>query len=297
MQHAGAGICHMGDDGDEVQIVHEADGLFTAALQTECNDATGAVGQILLCQGIVLVAGQAGITDPTHLFVLLQPLCHLLGIGAMLAHAQGQGLQTYVQQEGVLGSGDAAQVAHQLYNDLRGVGHVAESGGVGKSVVTLVGFGQACELVVLGLPVEVAAIHYATAHLCGMAVHVLGGGVCDDVSAPLERTAVDGCGKGVVHDEGYTMLVCYACKALYIEDTATGVADCLAEEALCVGTELGFNALVVPVLVDEGALYAQFLQRYAEEVECAAIDVVGGYEMVACLADVEDGVEVGCLSG
>ena len=40
VQHAGAGICHVGDDADEVKVVHELDGILASTLQTEGDDAT-----------------------------------------------------------------------------------------------------------------------------------------------------------------------------------------------------------------------------------------------------------------
>ena len=296
VQHTGAGIGHVGDYGDEVQIVHEADGLLAATLQTKGDDATSAVGQVLLGQGVVAAGRQGGVVDPSHLVVLLQPPGHLQCVGTVLAHAQCQCLQAEVQQKAVLRGGNAAEVAHELHHHLGYVGHLAERGGVGQAVVALVRLGQAGELVVLSLPVKVAAVHYAAAHLCGMAVHVLGGGVCDDVGSPLERAAVDGCGKGVVYDKGYAVAVCQTGKAFDVEDASAGVADGLAEEAFGVGAESSLNALVVPVRVHEGAFYAQLLQRDAEEVERAAVDVVGCDEVVAGLADIEYGIEVGSLA-
>ena len=71
-------------------------------------------------------------------------------------------------------------------------------------------------------PVEIAAIDHTSAHLGGMAVHILRGGMGDDVASPLKRTAVNGRGKGVVHDEWYAVAVGYACKLLYVKHLAAG---------------------------------------------------------------------------
>ena len=129
-----------------------------------------------------------------------------------------------------------------------------------------------------------------------MAVHVLRGGVRHDVAAPFEGSAVDGRGEGVIDDEGHAVAVRHPGEALYVEHVAAGVRDGLAEEALRVGAEAGFDALVVPFGVNKGALDAELLQRDAEEVERAAVDGVGRDEVVAGLTDVEDGVEVSRLS-
>ena len=296
MEHAGARVGNMGDDGDEVEVVHELDGILTRSLQTEGNDTAGAIGQVFLCQGVILVGRQSAVVHPAHTWVLFQPLGHLLGIGAMLLHAQGQRLEAQVEDVGVEGRRDAAQVAHQLADELGGVGHLAEGLGIGEAVVAFVGRGQAVELRAVGIPVEVARIDHSTAHLCSVSVHVFGGGVGHDVAAPFEGTAVDGSGKGVIDDEGHTMLVSHLGKSLDVEHVTARVGDGLAEEALRVRLEGCLDALVVPIGINEGALDAEFLERHAEEVECAAVDGVGGDEVVACLADVEDGIEVGSLS-
>ena len=163
-------------------------------------------------------------------------------------------------------------------------------------MITLIGSCQTWELVCVCIPVEVAAIHHTTTYLCSMTVHILRGGVRHDVAAPLEGTAVDGCGESVIDDEWNAMLVRHLGKTLHVEHIAARIADGLAEEALGVGTELLLDALIVPVGVNEGALDAEFLHRHAKEVERAAIDGVGGDEVVASLADVKHGVEVSSLT-
>ena len=92
------------------------------------------------------------------------------------------------------------------------------------------------------------------------------------------------------------MLVRHLGKTLNVEHVAARVADGLAKEALSVRTELLFDALVIPFRVDESALDAELLHGHAKEVERAAIDGVGGDEVVACLTDIEHGVEVSRLT-
>ena len=40
-----------------------------------------------------------------------------------------------------------------------------------------------------------------------------------------------------------------------------------------------------------------FFQRNAEQVECTSVDGRRAYEVVACLTDIENGIEVGSLAG
>ena len=108
----------------------------------------------------------------------------------------------------------------------------------------------------MGIPVEVPAVHDGTAHRCGVPVHVFGGGMGHDVCPPFKRAAVDGRGKRVVHNQGYTMFVGHAGKAFYVEHVAARVGDGFAEETFGVRAEGGFDAFIVPFRVDECAFDA-----------------------------------------
>ena len=118
----------------------------------------------------------------------------------------------------------------------------------------------------------------------------------DDIASPLERTAVDRCGEGIIHDEWHTMLVSHLSETLDIEDIAARVGDSLAKEALGILLEACLYLLVTPVWVYKGALDAEFLHRHAKKVVRATIYRIGSNEVVTCLTDIEDSVEVGCLT-
>ena len=117
-----------------------------------------------------------------------------------------------------------------------------------------------------------------------------------DVGTPFEGTAVDGCGKGVVDNEGHAVAVGNLGKTLNIEDGAAGVGDGLAEHGLRIRTEGSLYLLVAGFLRNERTVDAQLLQRHAEKVVRATIDFIRGNKMVASLTDIEDGIEVGSLS-
>ena len=164
-------------------------------------------------------------------------------------------------------------------------------------MVALVGGGEAGELVGVGIPVKLAAVHNGAAYGEGVAIHVLGGGVGDDVAAPLEGTAVHGSGKGVVHDEGHAVGVGGLGELLNVQDGEGGVGDGLAEDRLGVGPEGGVQLLLGALGVHEGKLDAHALHGDGKQVEGAAVDGGGGDHVVAAAGDVEDGVEVGRLAG
>ena len=85
-------------------------------------------------------------------------------------------------------------------------------------------------------------------------------------------------------------------KLLDVENGTARVRDGLAKQCLRVRTEGSLNLLLRGILIDEGTLNAQLLQRHAEEIVGATINLVGGNEVVAGLADVEHGIEVGSLT-
>ena len=164
-------------------------------------------------------------------------------------------------------------------------------------MVAVVGGTQAREFVgVLG-PVEVAAVDNTAAEGRRVTVHVFCGGVGHDIRAPLKRTAVNGCGEGVVHNEGNAVAVGGAGKFFNVQHRQSRVCDGLAEDRLGVGAEGGIQLLLGAVGVDEGDLDAHALHGDGKQVEGAAVDGGGGDDMVAAAGNIEHGKEVGSLAG
>ena len=163
-------------------------------------------------------------------------------------------------------------------------------------MVRLIGSAQSGELLGICEPVEVSAVNHASAYLSSQTIHILCGRVGYDVGTPLEWATVDWCCKGVVDNQGHTVLVCYLGKLLDVEYSAARVCDSLSEQSLGVRTESCLNFLLACLGRYEGAVDTKFLQCYTEEVVGTAVDLVRCYEVVAALADVEDCVEVGCLT-
>ena len=154
-------------------------------------------------------------------------------------------------------------------------------------MVRLIGRAEARELLCMCEPVKIAAIDHATSHLSGHTVHILGGGVGDNVSAPFERAAVDRCGERIVDDKRHTVFVGYLGKFLDVENSAARVGDGFTEKGFGVRLEGSLYLFLAGLRRNEGALDAEFLQRDAEEIECAAVNLIRGNEMVASLTDIE----------
>ena len=288
----------MGLNGAQLQMLHKGLRCLSAALQTEGDDTAGAVRHILLGQIVVLVTLEAAVFDPCHFFVFGQELGDLLGIGAVLAHTEGQALQTQTQIESTLGRLDGAKITHQLGGTLGDEGTCkAEPLGVGDTVVAVVGGAQAGEPVGILCPVELAAVYDAAAHRNAVTVHVLGGGVGDDVSTPLDGTAVDGGSEGVVHHQGHAVLMGNLGKLLNVQHIQSRVGDGLTEQQLGVGTESGVQLFLGGVGADEGHLDAHAAHGDADQIEGAAVDGGACHDVVTAGCDVEHGVEVGSLTG
>ena len=226
----------------------------------------------------------------------MQELCHGLRVFAVLSHAQVECLQAKVEDERVHRRGYAAQVAHELGHEFGGIAHLAEGLDIGEPVVALIGRAESRELLGMRHPVEVAAVHHSATDLRSRSVHIFRGGVRHNVSAPLKGTAVDRCGKGVVDNQRHAIAVGHTSEFFYVEHSAAGVGNRFAEKQLSIGTEGSLQFFFRGIGIDKGALDAEFLHRHAKEVERAAIDLVGGHDMIAGHADVEHGIEVCRLS-
>ena len=69
VEDTGAGVGHMRNDTNHLQVVHKADGIFAGTFQAESDDTARAVRHIFLSQFIILITLQAGEVDPSHLLV------------------------------------------------------------------------------------------------------------------------------------------------------------------------------------------------------------------------------------
>ena len=174
VQHAGAGVGDMHDDGRELKAVHEAHGGRASALDAESDHTAGAARQVFFNERGVLRGGQAGVVDPGDVRVAFEKGGDRLGVATVALHAQVQRFHAEVEQEGVHRRGGRAEVAHELGAGLDDKGGRAECVGVDGAVVGGVGLGQARELAARP-PVEAAAVHDHAAERNRVPVEVFGG--------------------------------------------------------------------------------------------------------------------------
>ena len=94
MDGEGTRVAHVGDVGDDFQVVDErlARGGGIRGLDAEDHDTATLALQVLDVLSILGVALEAGIAHPSNLRVRLEMLGDLQGILAVTVHAERQGL-------------------------------------------------------------------------------------------------------------------------------------------------------------------------------------------------------------
>ena len=182
----------------------------------------------------------------------------------MALDAQGQGLGALQQQEGSERRQGGAGVAQQNGADAGHKGGSAEGLVEVQAVIGGIRLGQSRELARNGVPVELAAFDDHTAEGGAVAADELGGGLDHDVSAVLQRAEQVRGGEGVVHNHRQVVLV-------------GDFGD-------------GFEVRQVGVRVAEGLEVDELGVLLAQQVEGAAVDVLGGDDVVTGLGDVAHGV-------
>ena len=122
-----------------------------------------------------------------------------------------------------------------------------------------------------------------------MATDELGGGFDHDVSTVLQRAEQVRGGESVVDDHRQMMLVCDGGDGFEIRQVGVRVAEGLEVDELGVLLD-GILELLRVLSGDEGGGDAVTRQGVAQQVEGAAVDVLGSHDVVAGLGDVAHGV-------
>ena len=93
------------------------------------------------------------------------------------------------------------------------------------------------------------------------------------MSAPNSKgSAVDGGGKGVVHNEGHAVGMGQPGVLLDVQHVEGGIGQRFAEYQLGVGTERGLDFLIGGAGLEEGHVDAQLPQGFIEKIEGAAVN-------------------------
>ena len=179
----------------------------------------------------------------------MEELRDLHGVCAVLFHPDVQGLEAAGDQKGIEGT-------------QHGAGHVLQAEGADL-------IDEVC-----------LADHEARDHVA-VAVEVLGGGVDDHVGAQLQRLLEIGGGKGVVHNDPDRGVIAVGDgrDGGDVHHLQRGVAGGFEIDDFCLLRQSGLHGLQIGK-VDEGRLHAEFGHAVVHQREGAAVERVGGDDLV-----------------
>ena len=223
----------------------------------------------------------------------LQELGNGQAVLAMTRHAHMQALERAVQEEGRLRILHRTKIAHELSGCLGNEGTLATKLlGIGHAVVALIGRGKTRELVRMGHPVKLAVVNDHAAQVGSMSIHVLGGGVRNDVGTPLKGTAHHRRREGVVDHQRHAVVMCGLGKALNIEHGKGGVGNRLAKDELGIGLKGCLELLIGAVGGNERAGHAHAAHGVGEQVIRTAVNGRARDHVIAGTGHVKDREEV-----
>ena len=164
-------------------------------------------------------------------------------------------------------------------------------------MVGLIRAAESGEFIRIFTPVEIAGIHNGSAYGCGMSVHVLGRGMGDNVGSEIEWIAVNGCGKGIVHNERYLMVMGKLGKLFNIKHYQRRLCNGFRQYALSVLLKSFRDFLSRPVRVNHSTGNTHFFHGNRQQVKSASVYGRRKNHMVPCLTDIEYRIIVGRLTG
>ena len=164
-------------------------------------------------------------------------------------------------------------------------------------MIGVVGRGESGELVGVCHPVKLAAVDDRAAYSCVVTVHIFGCRMGDDISPPLDGSAVNRRRKCIVDDQRNAVRMRRIGEALDIKYDKGGIGNGLAKNGLGVGLKCVFQFFIAAVRIDKSEIDAHLAHGDIEQIERAAVDGGGAYNVIAASGNVKDAEEVGSLSG
>ena len=295
----GLGVSDIGQMGQQLDIVDNADALFKSTDNLKSQNSTeGSLPEVLLGRFVVRVVLQTRVNDVGDALILLQPLCKLQGVAAVALHAQGERFEALQCEECTKGRQAGAEVTQTLHASAEDEGEVgtersfrAEHVPELQPVVRRARLSVVRELSVV--PGEVAAIDDDSTDVRSVAVDPLGCGFHDDVGSVLERLCNVTAGtEGVVNDERNSGVLGDLGKSLEVGNVEARVRQSLAVNGARVLIDLFEVALGTGVL-GELALDAEAREGNLELVVASTVEVRARHKVVARVHDVGDGQELG----
>ena len=146
-------------------------------------------------------------------------------------------------------------------------------------------------------PVKLAPVHNDAAHRGGVAVHVLGGGMGDNVRPVLKGPEVCRGGESVVHNQGHAVGMSQIRELLNVGHDQGWVRDGFDENRPGILPKRPPDGVHIVVGVHKGHVNAHAAHGDVQKVEGAPVDGGGGNNVFAGTDDVKQGDEAGRLAG
>ena len=244
MNDEGLGVADVGNERKKFEGVDELLARFVTTLDAEGDERALAVGQVFLRARVVGAGVEAGVVDPIDAGMLLKMLGDGEGILGVALEAEVERLNPLQKQEGVEWREGGAGVAQPLHAGFEDEGQRTEGLGVGEAMVGRIGLGELLEAAGSG-PVEFAGVDNDAADGGAVAAEKLGGGVDDDVCAPLDGANQRRRSGGVVDDEGQAVFMGDGGELLDVGDVELGIAEGLGVDGAGLRIDSGAEAVEV----------------------------------------------------
>ena len=224
MDHQTLHVRHVGQQGEDFQIVDEGPGFLLTSLDFKGEDGCAALGKIPFIQRVVRMVRQGRMVHLFHQGMVFQVFHHFLRIFRVPVQPEGKGFHALQKQESVKGRNGRAGVPEKdgaNVSDERGrAHHIIE----GNAVIAWVGRGD-IGIFPAGFPIKLPGFHDDTAQGGAVAAQELGGGMHHDVGPVLDGADQVRCAEGVVDHQGEAVLVGDCRDGVDIRDVAVGVAQ------------------------------------------------------------------------
>ena len=243
VQAAAACICNVGFDSIYLKTLHKRLGSLSAALNAEADDTAGAVGHILLCEVVVLIALKSRVGNPINVRMVFKEFCNGKSVFAVALHSHMQALKSEVDEECTLRCGGRAEITHQLSRCLCDICALTEFLGINYSVIAVVGSTEPGEFLLMSHPIKVTRINDTAADLCSVTVHILCRCMSYNVNAKFKGTAVNRCCKGIVDYNRNAVTVRCSDEFIKINNGKCGICNSFSKNCLCIRAECRIQLL------------------------------------------------------
>ncbi|CCX53969.1 uncharacterized protein BN459_00707 [Bacteroides sp. CAG:1060] len=210
MKDTGITVGHMRLYSNKAEIIHKARRKIPyrhaiGRLKAKAHHSAAAFRHVFLLQGMIRRRLQVREIDPCHIVRCFQIARHFQGGRAVTRHSHMKRLKPEPEIKGVLRRLYGPHVTHQCSSGLGDICELSETLRKCQPVVGRIRSSEPRVFVRVRIPVKITAVHDNSPDLHTVSVHIFSSRVRDDVSSPLERTAVDRSWEGIVHDKRYAV--------------------------------------------------------------------------------------------